>query len=240
MNDIESENLSYSRNSSIPILDKVLTTPAVRKIAKENQIDLATVHGSGPKGRILKEDILRVLNVVPHPVNQLSREHVKDEKARKFVANNLPSNDSQLIEDVGTKQTDNWKKVPIRGVQRLMVKTMNAANEVQHLTLGEEVIFTNLVRFRKELKVSTDKLGIKLSYLPFIVKATSLALVQFPMLNATVNSEVTEVTQHAAHNIGVAVDTPKGLMVPVIKNVQSKSIFDIAKELAELQVYSIP
>ncbi len=108
--------------------------------------------------------------------------------------------------------------------------------QVPHLTLGEEVIFDNLKRLRTELRPSFEQKGLKLSYMPLIIKATSMSLLQFPMLNASLNVDATELTYHASHNIGVAMDTPKGLIVPVIKNVQDKSITEIAKELADLQV----
>jgi 2-oxoisovalerate dehydrogenase E2 component (dihydrolipoyl transacylase) len=126
-------------------------------------------------------------------------------------------------------------RVPIRGVKRLMVKSMQAAQQVQHLTLMEEVNMDSLVRVRSELKVVAEKRGLKLSYLPFVIKAASLALTQFPMLNSTVNADVTEVVYHANHNIGVAMDTPNGLVVPVLRAVQNKSIFEISQELTALQ-----
>ena len=117
------------------------------------------------------------------------------------------------------------------------------------MTLGEELLFDKTIELRKSLltlleiqnKEST-KSGLpvtltKLSYLPIFVKAISLSLTKFPMLNATVNPDATEITHHVNHNIGIAMDTPKGLIVPVIEAVQRKSIFEIAKELADLQVY---
>jgi 2-oxoisovalerate dehydrogenase E2 component (dihydrolipoyl transacylase) len=88
---------------------------------------------------------------------------------------------------------------------------------------------------RQDLKKQATLKGVKVSYMPIIIKATSLALKQFPMLNASVNADVTEVTHHVNHNIGVAVDTQKGLIVAVIKEVQNKSIFEIAAALNQLQ-----
>ena len=116
-----------------------------------------------------------------------------------------------------------------------MVKSMTAALEVQHLTYCEEVQLDNLVQLRKSLKDIAKMQNIKISYMPIVIKAASMALTQFPQLNATVAPDVTETVHHAHHNIGVAMDTPKGLVVPVIKHVQSKSIFAIAAELSTLQ-----
>ena len=205
---------------------KVLTTPSVRKIAKENKIDLTLVKATGPKGRILKED---VLNYLKHGAPSSSSVSATTTAA-------APSPAAASTPAPATTATSTGDKViPIRGVQRLMVKSMTAANQVKHLTLGEEVHFDKMRILRGQLKGSMSKHGVKLSYMPLIIKATSLALSQYPMLNATVNSDVSALTYHEHHNIGIAMDTPKGLIVPVIKSVETKSIAEIAIELTQLQ-----
>lgn len=121
----------------------------------------------------------------------------------------------------------------------MMVKSMTAALDVPHMGYSEEVIMDSLIDLRKQLKEGLERKGgskVKLSYMPFILKATSLALLEYPILNSTVNKEVTEMTYHSNHNIGVAMDTPKGLIVPVIKEIQNMSIVDIANQLTHLQV----
>lgn len=130
------------------------------------------------------------------------------------------------------------KTVPIRGVQRLMVKSMTEALKVPHLTYCEEVVMDSLISVRKQLKEAIEKRGsktVRMSFMPIIIKATSLALLEYPQLNASINSEATEVTYHADHNMGIAMDTPKGLIVPVLKQVQNKSPMQIAIELSEMQ-----
>ena len=104
------------------------------------------------------------------------------------------------------------------------------------MTYCDEMTMDALVELRATLKQMAEKQKIKLSYLPFMMKAASLALHHYPQLNATVNADVTEVTHHASHNIGLAMDTPAGLVVPVIRDVQNKSIFEIAADLHALQV----
>lgn len=203
--------------------DRAQATPAVRKIAKENRIDLSRVTGSGPRGRILKEDVLK-LTSGGH--SSSSPAGTTSSPASYSHPHTPPPPLEPLPEDV---------RVPIRGIQRLMVKSMTAALEVQHLTYCEEVQLDNLVQLRKSLKDIAKMQNIKISYMPIVIKALSMALTQFPQLNATVAPDVTETVHHAHHNIGVAMDTPKGLIVPVIKNVQGKSIFAIAAELATLQ-----
>ena len=226
----------FSRDSRIAG-DRAQATPAVRKIAKENGIDLNQVAGSGPRGRILKEDVMRLTSrregsfsgvpVTAHESSQPQPQATAQAAvpARK-VHHHHHHHQQALGEDI---------HVPIRGVQRLMVKSMIAALQVQHLTYCEEVVLDKMVVLRKDLKEIGKARNVKISYMPIMIKAASVALQQFPMLNATVSADVSETVHHAHHNIGVAMDTPRGLIVPVIKHVQSKSIFDIAAELASLQ-----
>lgn len=120
-------------------------------------------------------------------------------------------------------------------MQKMMVKSMNAALQVPHFGYADEVQMDALYQLRQDLKPLAEQRGIKLSFMPFIIKAASLALKQYPNLNATVSSDETSVTYIAAHNISVAMDTPAGLIVPNVKDVQHKSILEIAEELNRLQ-----
>ena len=108
------------------------------------------------------------------------------------------------------------------------------------MTLGEEIVFDKMIALKRDLSVllkSQQPGGNgKISFLPLLIKAASLSLRRHPTLNATVNKEATEMILHHNHNIGVAMDTPKGLIVPVIERVQDKSIFEIANDLVKLQV----
>eukprot|EP00461_Guttulinopsis_vulgaris_P007143 UN07191 len=116
-----------------------------------------------------------------------------------------------------------------------MVKTMTAAAAIPTLGFADEVVMDNLVAIRGQLKDKAKAHGVKLSNFAFIIKALSLALEKYPQVNAHVNSDCSQITYKAAHNIGLAMDTPKGLLVPNIKNVQSKSILEIGAELNRLQ-----
>lgn len=115
-----------------------------------------------------------------------------------------------------------------------MVKSMNAAWQVPHFGYCDEVRMDGLIDLRQRLKGEADRRGLKLSYMPMMIKATSLALRQFPELNATVDAEATEIIQRGSHNIGIAMDTPRGLIVPNVKNVQDKSLFDVAADMQRL------
>lgn len=116
-----------------------------------------------------------------------------------------------------------------------MVQTMTAANAVPQLGYSDEINVDALWEMRAALnKEAQSKYGVKLSFMPFILKAASLALKQFPQLNAHANADCTQLTHKAAHNLGLAMDTPRGLLVPNIKDVASKSILDIAVDMARL------
>ncbi len=228
-------------------LGTAFATPAVRKMCKENNIDVKMIQGSGPKGRVLKEDVSA--HIAKHgkgssPVKSFTpafipSNSVPDADAAPAFIETATSSPDDAAPAASMEPLAEDKTVPIKGVQRLMVKSMQAALSVQHLTLGEEVSLDKLVHLRKELKMGAEKAGFKLTYMPFIIKAISLALSEYPLLNATVNAECTEMVYHASHNIGVAMDTPNGLVVPVIRNVNAKSLFDIAKEMADLQMRAL-
>lgn len=127
------------------------------------------------------------------------------------------------------------QEVQVRGLQRAMVKSMDAAWSVPHLGYSDEVQLDALAALRASMKpIATDR-GVKLSYLPFILKATSLALRQYPSLNAWAAPDGSSVTVKGSHNIGVAMDTPRGLIVPNVKDCQDRSILSIAEELGRLQ-----
>lgn len=217
--------VEQSRQAGIPASSKILTTPAVRKIAKENNIDLSLVAPTGPKGRIIKEDVLRFLQGKQAPVARAS--------TPSHTVAHTPGPVTNPVVPTGVVPQD--QRVPIRGIQRMMVKSMTESLQIPHLTYCEEITFDRLRQLRESLKADLGKRGIKFSYMPLLIKATSLALAHYPVLNASISENGTEMIYHSNHNIGLAMDTPKGLLVPVIKQVQLKSILDIAIELGHLQ-----
>lgn len=116
-----------------------------------------------------------------------------------------------------------------------MVRSMSAAWAAPHFGFSDEVAVDELMRARAALLPGAKAAGLRLSYMPLLLKALSMALTAFPQLNATVSEGATELTHRAAHNIGVAMDSPRGLIVPNIKGVQSLSVYGVARELARLQ-----
>ncbi|XP_064575550.1 lipoamide acyltransferase component of branched-chain alpha-keto acid dehydrogenase complex, mitochondrial isoform X2 [Zonotrichia leucophrys gambelii] len=218
---------------------KTLATPAVRRLAMENNIKLSEVVGTGKDNRILKEDILNYLAkqtgaiLPPSPKAEIvppQRGAEAVPAAPKDKARKIPVPVSRPIAFAGKDKTE-----PVTGFQKAMVKTMSAALKIPHFGYSDEVDLTQLVQLREELKPVAEMRGVKLSFMPFFIKAASLGLLQYPILNASLDENCQNVTYKASHNIGVAMDTEQGLIVPNVKNVQVCSVFDIAVELNRLQ-----
>lgn len=192
---------------------KAVASPAVRRLAREHNIDIAKVDGSGKNGRVYKEDIKRFLN--------------DDSTASKRT-------DDTSAPVVAT-QTQATRVEPIRGMQAAMAKQMmESVSTIPHFTLSDEIDLTELISLRKSLKEQYAKQGVKLTMMPFFIKALSLALKEFPVINSQVNADCTELTYFNDHNIGMAVDSKLGLLVPNIKSCQAKNMVDIANEVSRL------
>ncbi|MEW9796871.1 dihydrolipoyllysine-residue acetyltransferase [Alteromonas sp. CYL-A6] len=196
----------------VEIPGRILASPAVRRIARERDIDLTAVKGSGKKGRILKQDVAgaaSTASTASQPVSAPGSVSVQGQQT------------------VGGSRTEK-----VRGVQAAMARQMTASVQtIPHFTVADELIMDPLIALRKELKPVFEKQGVKLSFMPFFVKAMSLALNEFPIINSQLNDDVTELTYFDDHNIGFAVDSKIGLLVPNVKRVQDKSLFEIAREM---------
>ncbi|XP_068096091.1 lipoamide acyltransferase component of branched-chain alpha-keto acid dehydrogenase complex, mitochondrial [Hyperolius riggenbachi] len=218
---------------------KTLATPAVRRLAMENNIKLSEVVGTGRDGRILKEDILSFLAkqtgaiLPPSPQMEIIPPPPKAETlklAEKVKTPITPVTFTKPITFSGKDVTE-----PLKGFHKAMVKTMSAALKIPHFGYCDEIDMTALVQLREGLKSVAESRGIRLSFMPFFLKAASLGLLQYPILNASVDENCQNITYKASHNIGIAMDTHQGLIVPNVKNVQVRSIFEIAAELNRLQ-----
>jgi len=224
---------------------KTLATPAVRRLATENSIMLSDVPGSGKDGRVTKEDIVNYIAktnsvgggsvppTVTKPVSSVKPTPPKP--AEKPIAVIKPAVKAVMpaplpvIMVTGKDHTE-----PIKGIRKAMVKTMNAALRIPHFGYGDEIDLTALVQLRGQLKSAAEARGVKFSYMPVFLKAASTALLQYPSLNATVDDKCENFTYKASHNIGFAMDSPMGLIVPNVKDVQARSIFEVAQELNRL------
>ncbi|MGQ8363791.1 dihydrolipoyllysine-residue acetyltransferase [Glaciecola sp. 1036] len=197
---------------------KPIASPAVRRLAKEQGINLSDISGSGKKGRILKQDVIHNENL---PNSSTEKEQI-----------NQPT---QKVASPSSEASTEDKVIPVKGVLAAMAKKMKASvYSIPHFTVTDELEMDALIQLREKLKPEFERENIKLSFMPFFIKALSLALTQYPQINARLNEEETEITYLASHNIGLAVDSKIGLLVPNIKNVQEKSIKQIAIELNQI------
>lgn len=218
----------FSLENQIVIKDgkslKVLATPAVRHLAYQNKISLSLVQGSGKDGRVTKSDLLDVMSG-KKPLIAAGAASSQTVSAASVHSASRSSSSSNVHEDRVEK---------LKGYNKAMVKKMNESLQIPVFGYCDDVLMDELVKLRKELKQMAEKRGVKLSYMPFIIKACSLGLKKFPILNSSLSADQTEVIYRGSHNIGVAVDTPTGLVVPNIKNVQDLTLFEIAEELNRL------
>jgi 2-oxoisovalerate dehydrogenase E2 component (dihydrolipoyl transacylase) len=194
-----------------------LATPAVRGLLKEYKIAIEDVQGSGKDGRVMKEDVHKYIAQ-------------RDSKAlQQATAATMPHIDSKQVE---TPQ----KLTPI---QAAMFKAMTVSLSIPHFLYSDSVNITQLSAMRTRINTARNpETTPKLSYLPFAVKAVSLALNQYPLLNARLDvssdPKRPQLQMRSSHNIGIAMDTPGGLLVPVIKNVNARSVISIAQEIQRL------
>lgn len=198
----------------------VYAGPAVRKLARELGVDLAQVTGTGTKNRIVKEDVHAfVKNVMQNGGATAS--------GGAFA---LP-----VMKDIDFSQFGDIEEVEMSKLHQVTARNM-AQNwlTVPHVTQFEEADVTELEDFRVGQQAQAEKRGLKLSPLPFIVKACALAMAEFPQFNVSMHSSGTKLIQKKYIHIGVAVATPEGLMVPVVRDADKKSVWEIAEEILQL------
>ncbi|MDO6612837.1 dihydrolipoyllysine-residue acetyltransferase [Shewanella sp. 1_MG-2023] len=199
---------------------KALASPAVRRLARSLDINIANVPGTGKNGRVYKEDVEAFAN--GSNSNQTSASKTTTVSNSAAIPANIQTTNADRVE-------------PIKGVKAVMAKMMvESVSTIPHFTYCEEFDLTDLVALRAEMKqrYSTDE--VKLTMMPFFMKAMSLAINEFPVLNSQVNPDCTELTYKTSHNIGMAVDSKVGLLVPNVKDVQSKTILEVAAEITRL------
>jgi len=204
--------ISSGRHSS-------LATPAVRGLLKEFGVNIVEVLGTGKDGRVLKED-------------------VHNFAASRAIESAKPPQATSTRPSSGADQGQVEKSITLTPIQNQMFKTMTRSLTIPHFLYADEIDVTPLSTLRHRLNTQSGKQH-KLSFLHFIIKAVSLALEDFPLLNARVeaasNGDAPKLVMREKHNIGIAMDTPQGLLVPNVKHVSSKSILDIALECSRLQ-----
>ncbi|WP_213406100.1 dihydrolipoamide acetyltransferase family protein [Staphylococcus pasteuri] len=201
--------------------------PSVRKYARENGVNIKAVAGSGKNGRITKEDVDAYLNGG-------STQTTSNESA----ASDATSEDSNVAATQTVPEGDfpeTTKKIP--AMRKAIAKAMvNSKHTAPHVTLMDEIDVQQLWDHRKKFKEVAAEQGTKLTFLPYVVKALVSALKKYPALNTSFNEEAGEIVHKHYWNIGIAADTDRGLLVPVVKHADRKSIFQISDEINELAV----
>lgn len=204
---------------------KAHASPSIRRFARELGADLGRIEGSGPKGRILKEDVQAFVKGV------LSRPQEAPAAAPAagggLMVPEMPEIDFAQFGPVETKSLSKIKRLSGTGLHRNWVT-------IPHVTHQEEADITDLEAFRKEMGEEAKAQGIRLTMVSFLLKASVAALRKFPEFNASLDKSRENLVLKSYFHIGVAVDTPEGLVVPVLRDVDRKGIFDLAREMGEI------
>jgi pyruvate dehydrogenase E2 component (dihydrolipoamide acetyltransferase) len=197
---------------------KVLATPATRRLAREMGVDINGMKGSGIAGRVTREDVV-----------QTGGAGATAAGAPAYQAPSIPRPAYQG--PAGAVE----ERVPLKGIRKKIAENLQMAKHViPHFTLMDEANVTALVKMREELKATADKQGVKITYLPFVMKALIATIREFPMFNASIDDAAQEIVYKKYFNIGFAADTPNGLLVPVIKGAEHKTITHLSKDITDL------
>lgn len=214
------ETLTQSRSFKAetlipPVADsRVLATPATRRLARELDVDINSLQGTGLAGRVTQEDVLAQTSSAS--------------QGAALARNTFPLSSSvtgEMLEE----------RVALKGIRKKIAENMQAAKRtVPHFTLMDEFIVTSLVQFREEMNQIASEKGSKMTYLPLVMKALIATIKEFPMFNASIDDEKQEIVYKKYFNLGFAADTPNGLVVPVIKFADQKSLFNLSQEILDL------
>lgn len=207
----------------VDINRRIIAMPSVRKFARDNDVDIREVAGSGKNGRVIKEDIETFMSG-----GQTSTETVEAPEKSESAAQEQPVSLEGDFPETRSKMPS---------MRKLIAKAMvNSKHTAPHVTLLDEVDVTELVAHRNKFKHIAAEQDTKLTYLPYVVKALVSTLRKFPELNTSLDDATEEIIQKHYYNIGIAADTERGLVVPVVKHADRKSMFAISDEISELAV----
>lgn len=211
---VERSEVTTSQGNELKSSGNIHAGPAVRKLARQFGVDLSLVKGTGPRGRVTKGDV---------------REHVKSALQNPAIAGTgIPK-----VATIDFSKFGEIESLPLNKIKLATAKNMTAAwLNVPQVTQFDQADITELESFRKQIN-STPNIEQKLSAVPFVMKVLAVAMKEFPQFNASLSSDGQSLIYKKYLNIGVAVDTPNGLLVPVIRDVDKKSVTEIAKDLTD-------
>lgn len=208
----------------------VLATPSVRKFAREKNVDLTQVGGTGKNGRITRDDINNFGGAPAAVAADTAAEQQSNAAVETTGA--VEAKPAQTVSGTPYRPEE---RVPFKGIRKIIANAMSkSVYTAPHVTIMDEVDVTELVALRAKYKPYAEKKGSKLTYLPFIVKALVAACREFPIMNATLDEANQEIVLRKYYNIGIATDTDNGLIVPVIEDADRKNLFKIADSIRDL------
>lgn len=195
---------------------KILATPVARKLAKDMGVDINSVKGTGPNGRVMKEDIYNAKEDVPKQI-------IEPTVAPKVVKEPLSIVDERI------------ERITLTSIRKTIAKRMSQSRfTIPHTTAMDEIDITKLDDFRRKYKDILKEEDVNLTYLPFVIKAIIVALKAFPEFNSSLDEENEELVLKHFYNIGIATDTERGLMVPVIRDADKMSIIELARAIQDV------
>ncbi len=203
----------------------VLATPAIRKLARDMGVDIGKVRGTGPNGRVTEDDV---------------RQFSAKPAAPPAAAEALPPAPAHAPPGPSPPQEKataaaNEERIPLRGIRKRIAEKMHkSVTTAAHFGYADEVDMTNIVHLRERLEEMAERKKVRLTYLPFVIKAVVAALKEYPILNSSLDDERQEIVIKKYCNVGVATATDQGLVVPVIKDADKKDIWQLAKEIEQL------
>jgi len=205
-----------------PAFNRALATPYVRQLAREKKIDIEQVRGTGPAGRITEQDLEQFVTQLNKTTEQVQQTTIEE--------NNVKQPTPKQVDTIESEE-----RIPLKGIRKKIAEHMTkSVSIIPHVTHVDEMEMGPLKEIREQLKAHAEKKNIKLTFLPFFIKAIVTALKEFKTLNASIDDEKNEIVLKNYYHIGIATDTKDGLIVPVIKHADRKSIFQLAEEINQL------
>lgn len=216
--------------------DNILALPSTRKLAEELSIDMQKIQGTGFKGRITDDDVKKAAQGVEQRGQQEQQrtQEIEGEHVVPYPPLELSMTEKKTAPAVSFDRYGRTMRVPMTGIRKTIAERMQQSANIPQVTAMEDVDITKIAEVREREKAFAENKGIKLTYLPFIIKAAIIALKAHPYLNASLDEQKKEIIVREYYNIGFAYDAPQGLIVPVIHHADNESILDIAKKMEVL------
>ncbi|SFP81359.1 dihydrolipoamide acetyltransferase family protein [Salibacterium halotolerans] len=240
----QNETVADDSSSSVTQIEQgqIRATPAARRVAKEEGADLSDMTGSGPKQRIQQQDVHEfVQNAQKTPkATPLARKWAEEQNADLNTVEGSGPGGKIYTKDLSAAQNDTVSaepdRIPVKGIRKVVADRMTeSAAAVPHVTLYSDVDMTELVRMRSRLQDKIiEQTGAKLSYTEIMMKAAASALERHPYINASLSPDQQEILLHRDVNLGLAVATEQGLVVPVLHHAQHKGLVELVKESKQL------